>query len=359
MSLPTLLTRSGSQHKGFEFSAFNESFSMCGLTLDDTSRLSEWLSYHYFALPLGYLVVAVDPSSQISPSHIFDRWRNRITIIEWNDTDFLPNPEYYLRKAEDSSQKKTDKHRERQGHFYRECALHMKRKNRTWTFFYDTDEYVSINKDFFKTSVNPSSKPGHILPYLKELTQATNRSREWPYKAFQKFLPCLSIPRAAFSANESSAAERNKDVPAFLNASNFDTLRFRYRSTPRKSHHGVTKSLIDISQVKPEHFKLGGGAHSGLKSICNPTRFNNYDKMPLHIHHFVGSYEAYFFKDDPRRSAASWKALGFTRHDYGQDDELRPWIQSFVNFVGEEQAKYLLQDAGIVPPKQSKNIPQS
>ena len=50
-----------------------ESFSACLLIMDDNHRLSEWIGYHYFAMSLRYLVVAVDPHSKTTPSRILNR----------------------------------------------------------------------------------------------------------------------------------------------------------------------------------------------------------------------------------------------------------------------------------------------
>jgi hypothetical protein len=68
-----------------------ESFSACLLIMDDNHRLSEWIGYHYFAMRLRYLVVAVDPHSKASPSRILDRWRDRMTVVEWTDSNFTDN----------------------------------------------------------------------------------------------------------------------------------------------------------------------------------------------------------------------------------------------------------------------------
>lgn len=38
-----------------------ESFAACLIVMDDNHRLVEWLAYHYWALPLRRLVIAVDP----------------------------------------------------------------------------------------------------------------------------------------------------------------------------------------------------------------------------------------------------------------------------------------------------------
>jgi hypothetical protein len=42
----------------------DKSFSACLLIMDDNHRLSEWIAYHHFALPLRHLVVTVDPRNR-------------------------------------------------------------------------------------------------------------------------------------------------------------------------------------------------------------------------------------------------------------------------------------------------------
>lgn len=74
-------------------------FSACMIIKDDNDLLNEWLSYHYHALDMRYLLVAVDPTSATSPAPIFERWR-RLTdlqIIEWSDRNFMP--ESFLQKG--------------------------------------------------------------------------------------------------------------------------------------------------------------------------------------------------------------------------------------------------------------------
>lgn len=90
----------------------NFSYSACLLTMDDNSRLPEWLSYHYFALNLRYLVVAVDPNSRTSPSAILDRFRSRMKVVEWTDRDFTSR--HLHRRGNASEEWITAQHRTRQ-----------------------------------------------------------------------------------------------------------------------------------------------------------------------------------------------------------------------------------------------------
>jgi hypothetical protein len=71
---------------------------------------------------------------------------------------------------------------------------------------------------------------------------------------------------------------------------------------------------------------------------------------PLAIHHYVGSWEFFSYKNDSRGARRhGWEqkaSVGKVRND----DEIRPWIGGFVNHVGEQLAKYLLADVGYLAP---------
>ena len=67
----------------------NKTFSACLLVMDDNHRLVEWLAYHYHVLPLRYIIVAVDPRSESSPTYLFNQWRRKgMVIVEWEDKTF-------------------------------------------------------------------------------------------------------------------------------------------------------------------------------------------------------------------------------------------------------------------------------
>jgi hypothetical protein len=65
------------------------SISACLLVMDDNHFLIEWLAYHYEVLPLRRLIVARDPRSRMSLSHILRRWKGLINITEWQDDDYF------------------------------------------------------------------------------------------------------------------------------------------------------------------------------------------------------------------------------------------------------------------------------
>lgn len=68
--------------------------SACMLIMDGNHFLIEWLAYHYHSANLRHLIIHSDKNSATSPSEVLDRWRDRITIQEWTETDFLNASEY-------------------------------------------------------------------------------------------------------------------------------------------------------------------------------------------------------------------------------------------------------------------------
>ena len=63
------------------------------LAMDDSIRLAEWIAYHHTVLPLGALMIAIDPDSQSQERvlNILNLWKDRIDIIAYtNDSDWMP-----------------------------------------------------------------------------------------------------------------------------------------------------------------------------------------------------------------------------------------------------------------------------
>jgi len=100
-----------------------EAVGACLLIMDDNHWLIEWLAYHYYAVPLTHLVVAVDPESRTSPESILSRYRGKIKIKVWNDADIII-PRSKIEAA--SKVFSVRRHRLRQTHFYQKCMKHHK-----------------------------------------------------------------------------------------------------------------------------------------------------------------------------------------------------------------------------------------
>jgi hypothetical protein len=307
----------------------DESFSACLMLMDDNHRLSEWIAYHYFAMPLRHLVVNVDPRSRTSPAKILDRWRPLMNITVWggagvaealNETDSLA---------------KTKMHLQRQMYFYSGCARYLQKENRTWTTFHDVDEFLTVDEHFVNDTETLLKEPGNVLQTLRNV-----RSTQPHNTHFQKI--CITVPRVMYGSIESSTEQVQKDVPSFLDGMKFDTLRYRHRG-----EHGTgenVKSILDVTYAKPrkkyEIHQLIGNRHCSYKYTPHNI---------LGIHHYLGSWESYSYRDDARRGKEHSRQRFDERanvRDVMNDDEVRPWIKVFVDFVGEPLARHLLQDVG-------------
>jgi hypothetical protein len=312
----------------------DESFSACLLIMDDNHRLSEWIAYHYFAMPLRHLVVTVDPRSRTSPVKILDRWRSLMNITLWGDADFNFNANMTALNETDV-QAKTNMHRKRQSIFYKGCALYLQKKKQKWTSFHDVDEFLSVDQDFVNNTETLYTTPGNVLQTLRSV-RATDPNNAH----FQK--NCISVPRVAYGSVESSTQEVQKDIPSFLDGMKFDTLRFRHRG--KHGDGGPVKSILDVTHA-PQAGRYA--VHQLLGRVRCSSRYTSHSI--LGIHHYLGSWESYSFRDDARQGKEHNRQRFDKKSNLRSvmnDDEIRPWVKGFVEYVGEPLAKHLLQDVG-------------
>jgi hypothetical protein len=325
------------------------------------------MAYHYHVLPLRYLIIAVDPRSHTSPTAVLNRWRAMgVFIEEWSDLDIL-KPEIARNPVPDDAdlQVKRDRHRIRQKNFYQKCLQRCKEQNRTWVTLIDTDEYLMYNHkggdDFAdweqrqlqlhkqsrfadKVRVPLSQTPptaaseGAMIRYIRQ-EQAAGHS------FFQR--TCISCPRLQFGAKESSEEERQRHVSGAIDADRLDTLRFR-KHAPRQDFvkNGLSKSILDVSRI--DTFPRIQSLHRPIKTLCTAPWKDDWDSG-LRINHYLGSWEAYSFRDDSRRGGErSFEGWAFKAQDAEEtDDNIRPWIGGFVKTHGESKANELLQGAGL------------
>lgn len=312
----------------------DESFSACLLIMDDNHRLSEWIAYHYFAMPLRHLVVTVDPRSRTSPVKILDRWRPLMNITLWSDADFNFNANMQALNETDG-RAKTNMHRKRQSEFYKSCALYLQKKKQTWTTFHDVDEFLTVDQHFVNNSDTLLKTPGSVLQMLRLV-----RSTEPNNTHFQK--NCITVPRVTYGSVESSTEEVQKDVPSFLDGKKFDTLRYRHRG--KHGTGGPVKSILDATHAI-KHGKYAIHQLIGDKRCSTKWTTHNL----LGIHHYMGSWESYSYRDDARRGKEHSRKRFDERANVRavmNDDEIRPWVKGFVDYVGESLAMHLLQDVG-------------
>lgn len=340
----------------------DESFSACMLVMDDNHRLTEWLAYHYHVLPLRYLVVAVDPHSKTSPSLIFDQWRGYgMQIIEWNETDVFKGGRYLYKRQVADREHNVHRHRIRQNMFVRNCLLHMKQKHRTWVTLTDSDEYLLFNGPYNSISEvadvrYPSIKEeSSILRFLKTRRNASGVEMD---------SPCILIPRLLFGAVGSTDDEVRKSVPSGLDPVIFDTLVYRKHLERSKAHrspvNGWGKAIVDVSKMRfsdfpsaRDAFKSGGTMNIHKPVPFCPRAFVKDNETLFRINHYVGSWEAFSYRQDARstygRNQSKWQEKAEV--DDESDDNIRPWLSGFVEKHGAVKAADMLRRTGVFEEK--------
>lgn len=256
--------------------ATDSTFSACILFMDDNPRLVEWMAYHYYALNLREVVVAVDRRSKTSPWDSLRRWTPYMNITVWNDADYgyVVDDDIAIKG---SVAQKTDAHRDRQRFFYRQCTNHLKRRHRTWTAFYDVDEYMTIDERLVTNAEERMAKPGSVLQMIQEVQKRDPVPFGWRRN-------CVLIPRRHFSAAPSHPEEVSKLVPSVVNADQLETLRWRYRT--EGGTDGYPKSIVDVSKITvKETTKFD--IHRVVSDACPKPRAGH---TFLTIHHYLGDW---------------------------------------------------------------------
>lgn len=373
----------------------------------DNYRLDEWLAYHYYLMKLRYVVINIDPKSRTSPRPIIDRWNDaenkynlNMTIVTMTDSEYVPNFAQHVRdlqkqekvmnakndsrsnEAANYGRMKTRYHRMRQPEFYKACSHHLIEHNKSWTSYWDTDEFITflqtteINKvsvDVTEESIRKMEEPGYILKKLNSIKKRVNDTG----------FSCEAVNRRRYCAKDLSVSEINKlmaagpivpkgfAMPGSSNTNEnqannfrrFDTLRYNFL-TPGLD--GNPKSFIDLSQQNTKGFTGEWKVHKPMQTLCQKEAW--YDRGEeakqmirderFILNHYLGDWPSYSFRDDARRAGLRsydvWRErANMTKGEFTH--VIWPWLAGFVDLVGKgagggpEVATYLLQDAGRFP----------
>jgi len=246
-------------------------FAICLLTRDDLPIIPEWIAYHYHALKLRHLVMAVDPLSAADPKPILENFRKHLgdntttddplIIEEWHEADFMPDyfvrgeygkaphmvnnekgdnktweefykglPHFGPRKIRD--QTLVNSHRYRQTRFLSRCSEHLRNIYETkankegkstpvWMSTLDSDEYMAVNP--WVIQEHPPSdesilrlEQGSVLRWLvnadKQKTEELQKEgKDASNSGNEASNICLQVPRLLFGAVELSPSITAKE----------------------------------------------------------------------------------------------------------------------------------------------------
>jgi hypothetical protein len=341
------------------------------------------VAYHYYMMNLRYIVVHPDPSSRTSPESVLNLWRDRIHFEVWdrsrftNDTYEVDNPGG-RHTDQQMTNKRSNEYVRRQMDFFHSCATHLKARNRTWTSFQDNDEYLVVTPLANVSADDIQRGPGIALRLFEAYSSKRNdpavlgrynETDHWQFGDWDVWFsarPCVVLPRMLVGATPSNESDVANGVPPFLDPYRFDTFRWRYQSTKRHRSDGPGKGFVDLSRLPASYLdetarlRTKGSVHRPFMRHCTHS-WPAGNRLPLIMNHYVGSWEAYSYRDDVRkggiRTHADWKKKA-AGTDGGINDYARPWINGFVSMVGVEAAKALLRDAGL-PRNYTKSTNES
>jgi hypothetical protein len=273
-----------------------------------------------------------------------------MNITFWGDKDFNSMANNWYSKAatpDDTGERKHAAYKYRQLQFYHRCLLHLKELNGTdtWTMLTDTDEYIVFNNYFEReeaqNKTHNSQDLRFNLPKVEHSTVSDYIAKALKNgKACWSSLPCDVLPRLTFGSLESSAQQIAANVPAGFQALSFNTMRFRFHEDPAKKGRDIGKSIIDVTRWNGQ---FPGGPHRINDLCCHP--WPSFSEAELRIHHYTGSLTTFLRgkgEDDPRGESS------FKNRNSGVDpslsnDDIRGWLQRFVDIVGQETARELTE----------------
>jgi len=351
------LLRPRGQHQSKTKTHEDPSFSACLMIMDDNAHLIEWLAYHYQALPLRRLIIAVDPRSETSPTEILNRWDGLMEITEWSDEDFMPPALISAHHKTMTKDETTKLFRQRQEEFYTRCMARLHHEKKTWVALVDTDEYILPNSNAHEPNrlfgYDSQATDRTVIDLLQEAQEHSHSHNEDVHKKLQE-TPCFPMARLSFGVQESEPAEFQKNVPYGFDASYFQTLRWRWHGgRTNKKLNKISKSIIDVSRVDPSLFVPTEQVmvHIPVKEYCNGGDIHHLwipnVMSPLVVHHYAGTWEQWSHRKDSRgkRTRAAYEQLMYKKQP---DDSIRPWLENLIQNVGYWKTRDLLRQVGQV-----------
>ena len=340
-------------------------FSGCLLVKDDNQLLPEWLAYHYTFLPLRHLIIAADPLSLTRVEGVVEKFRSiGMKIKVYTGNEYFRNGKWTKQKLELFDRfNHTREHSmtiwmRRQDSFYTRCLRALNKQNLSHTFIMDSDEFLTFNQDWNKTSnYNESTSASSIPDVPSHVGRQNETLAHWIESGADPILShmqsynyegCLVLPRKLVSPQESTPEEMSSFVEDGFNASYYSTLLFQRRGLMgQNEQHG--KSLVNLKRyywtpvTNPHKPFIHCYNHRTRPKIGATPHFPQ--EISVHVHHMIGNFEMYANLDPYRsRSTFELRTSSFRRRGtLVRDTSKAGWLPEFIKLVGREKAFELTQ----------------
>mmetsp|Transcript_15804 Transcript_15804/g.22949 ORF Transcript_15804/g.22949 Transcript_15804/m.22949 type:complete len:430 (-) Transcript_15804:211-1500(-) len=364
------------------------------------------LAYHYTVLPLGYLIIAMDPHNQKQPQidAVLQKWSKLITIdVLKNDTWItLKQDQGWQASKPFSKRKRTSSrtwntrlkndlvlHRRRQEHLFMQCQRKFKDRRYSLAVFVDSDEYVTFNhekpphEDHARVGpqvIGPDSEYRSweemvrwrdlALPFRRTMPRFQHRVTLMDYihtvktdtdspvfrrrKCYR--LPALQMSGVVVVEHHTSrepsrrrVATAEAEAPSVLeHPEQFVTTSLLKFGTILGS---LTKCMLDMTYAEPKDLEddVSLSVHLPNHHMCGLAgRFNSgndYISAPFRFNHYpTGTLTVFMERSNDLRGTPSLER--FTSRNaqpYGEGSDLEGWIEWFVDKIGgKEEADYFL-----------------
>jgi hypothetical protein len=368
--------------------------------------------------------LAVDPASRTSPKEILDRYSDgRMYIEQWENDDYLKAYENQSKFTHNASAHvhSVELYIWRQRIFFLECLKRFRELQReyhpdadynsssstttttttttktklstniTHVAFVDSDEFITVNPNALPAynihqnlpEVAENATVWDIIQHAKQRQAANASLAKLPL--YQRLTgACLPMPRLLFGTKETLVGNNNNNnnnnnSTTFPSRDDFLTLRYQHHfGLQNIKKNRKIKSIIELSTstATPFHLRLEYiHAHRPLKSKCKiEWEWLGALQGPLVAHHYVGRWDQWTFRDDPRswtrKKINKYSSLSGNNNNNNNNDNTTTtklyretvattWLDDFVRRRGVDTAKQLLKDVGYVPPRNTTIVNDS
>jgi len=376
----------------------NKTMGACVFVMDERIKLLEFIAYHYTVLPLGNLLIGINPNSRNVEiiEAIVDLWKDRMNIqlvhsdqyMVYGPTEGWINPARIRRGKtfendvissswfhnKSSRQYLTISFRRDQAAFNIYCIQLMLNRSAGYTIVLDSDEYLVNN--YFSTLENSSLYEYRRFKKGPRSTKGINRARAIA-KPIREALPvmrehitmvellsnftgptwattphCIRVASLPFLSFEGGRHQKPIVTPSFVNQDHLSTLRQTFHA-----HYdfGTTKAILNLD---PHMFPPENATVKDFPSIHNPSIFacgpnlphqtgTDYISSTWRLQHYrTGTIESVLERGSDYRMT-NFDLVGFfkTRQTgpvVGQDFSIILWVEWFIAKVGEIESKRLL-----------------
>lgn len=299
------------------------SFSSCLLVGEsDLDKISEWIAYHYYTMPLRYLVFLPDPIIEDVANRLVRKWTSLMEIVPWTDKNWIGSTNATATVARRANEDEFQFRARREAAFYYKCAAHMQKNKKSMVSFQKANEYAAINEEMVTNAKKLLQQSGSILTLLNyaHAIDVVNSS-------------CVTTHSVLFSPVESRLENSvDENIPSFLKGLHLDTLEFQRRESAGANKIG--KALLNVSAIDGL-YKLSILQREGkyqFSPVCPPTRRQLHPIVHMHVYPInagIGSKAPIQYDEIVQVNEAV--------------DDVSSWLNGFVDRLGPSLATALLR----------------